>query len=118
MSLVLFMDGGSVAELFAHPSAIILIIGGSLSATIITSPLKNVIQLPKYLIQAFTTKKFDAKATIELLTKLADRARREGLLALEEDSKKIKDKFLQKGIMMVVDGVELGTGRGDPGYQY
>lgn len=104
--VVLIMDGGSPAELFAHPSAIILIIGGSLSATIITSPLKTVIQLPKYLIQAFTTKKFDAKETIELLTKLADRARREGLLALEEDSKKITDKFLQKGIMMVVDGVD------------
>lgn len=104
--VVLVMDGGSPAELFAHPSAILLIIGGSLSATILTSPLKTVIQLPKYLIQAFTTKNFDAKATIDLLTKLADRARREGLLALEEDSKKIKDKFLQKGIMMVVDGVD------------
>src|SRR5690349_85894 len=103
---VLIMDGGSPAELFAHPSAIILIIGGSISATIITSPLKTVIQLPKYFIQAFTTKKFDAKETIELLTKLADRARREGLLALEEDSKKIEDKFLQKGLMMVVDGVD------------
>jgi chemotaxis protein MotA len=104
--LVLSMDGGSIAELFAHPSAIILIIGGSLSATIITTPLKFVVQLPKYLIQAFTTKKFDARETIDLLTKLADRARREGLLALEEDSKKIQDKFLQKGIMMVVDGVD------------
>jgi len=104
--VVLIMDGGSPAELFAHPSAILLIIGGSLSATILTSPLKTLIQLPKYFIQAFTTKSFDAKATIELLTKLADRARREGLLALEEDSKKIKDPFLQKGIMMVVDGVD------------
>ena len=104
--VVLVMDGGSPAELFAHPSAIILIIGGSLSATIITVPLKIALQLPKYIIQAFTTNTFDSNATIDLLTKLADRARREGLLALEEDSKKIKDKFLQKGIMMVVDGVD------------
>ena len=104
--VVLVMDGGSPAELFAHPSAIILIIGGSLSATMITVPLKIVMQLPKYLIQSFTTRNFDARQTIELLTRLADRARREGLLALEEDSKKISDKFLQKGIMMVVDGVD------------
>jgi chemotaxis protein MotA len=104
--VVLIMDGGSPAELFAHPSAIILIFGGSLGATIITSPLSIALKLPQYLIQAFTTRKTDAKATIELLTKLADKARREGLLALEEDSKKIKDKFLQKGIMMVVDGVD------------
>jgi chemotaxis protein MotA len=104
--VVLIMDGGSPAELFAHPSAIILIIGGSLSATIITVPLKIALQIPKYIMNAFITNKFDTKGTIELLTKLADRARREGLLALEEDSKKIKDKFLQKGIMMVVDGVD------------
>ncbi|MBA4385750.1 MAG: hypothetical protein C0410_13515 [Anaerolinea sp.] len=37
---------------------------------------------------------------------MADKARREGLLALEEESKKIKDPFLQKGIMLVVDGVD------------
>jgi chemotaxis protein MotA len=104
--VVLILDGGSPAELFAHPSAIILIFGGSLGATIITSPLATVTKLPQYIIQAFTTRKSDSGATIELLTKLADKARREGLLALEEDSKKIKDKFLQKGIMMVVDGVD------------
>ena len=106
IGIVLVMDGGSPAELFAHPSAIILIIGGSLSATIITVPLKIAMQLPKYIMQAFTTKNYDAAGTIEMLTRLADRARREGLLALEEDSKKITDKFLQKGIMMVVDGID------------
>ena len=104
--VVLIMDGGSPAELFAHPSAIILIIGGSLGATIITSPLKSVLKLPQYIMQAFTTNSFDAVATIDLLTNLADKARREGLLALEEDSKKISDKFLQKGVAMVVDGVD------------
>jgi chemotaxis protein MotA len=102
----LVMDGGTPGELFAHPAAIIIIFGGSLGATIITSPLKTTLKLHQYIIQAFTTRKFDAKAMIELLTKLADKARREGLLALEEDSKKIDDKFLRKGIMMVVDGVD------------
>lgn len=104
--VVLIMDGGSPAELFAHPSAILLIVGGSLSATIITSPLKTVLKLPVFIMQAFTSHNFNPMATIETLTKLADKARREGLLALEDDSKKIKDKFLQKGLMMVVDGVE------------
>lgn len=104
--VVLIMDGGTPAELFAHPSAILLIVGGSLSATIITSPLKAVLKLPVFMMQAFTSHNFNPMATIETLTKLADKARREGLLALEDDSKKIKDKFLQKGLMMVVDGVE------------
>lgn len=102
----LILDGGSPAELFAAPAAIILIFGGSMGATIITSPMKTVLKLPQFIMQAFKTNKFDTKGDIELLTKLADKARREGLLALEEDSRKITDKFLKKGIMMVVDGVE------------
>lgn len=104
--VAMILDGGSPAELFSSPAAMIIIIGGSLGATMVTSSLKAVMNLPKVIAQAFTTRNFDAKATIELLVKLADKARREGLLGLEEDSKKIKDKFLQKGIMMVVDGVD------------
>lgn len=104
--VVLIMDGGSPAELFSHPSAILLIFGGSLAATTINTSLKVVTKLPKYIMQAFTQHNFDVNKTIELLVKLADKARREGLLALEEDSKKIDDKFMQKGIMMVVDGID------------
>ncbi len=104
--VVMILDGGSPAELFAAPAAILLIFGGSLSATAVTSSMKTVMSLPKFLAVAFTSKSFDAIATIELLAKLADKARRDGLLGLEEDSKKISDPFLQKGIMMVVDGVE------------
>jgi chemotaxis protein MotA len=104
--VVMILDGGSPAELFAAPAAILLIFSGSLSATIITSSMKTVMQLPKFFMVAFTLRKFDAAGTIDLLARLADKARRDGLLGLEEDSRKIEDKFLQKGIMMVVDGVD------------
>lgn len=104
--VVMIMDGGTPMELLSHPSAIILIIGGSLMATTITVPLSTALKMPKLILQAMTTNKFDVQGTIELLVKMADRARRDGLLALEEDSKKITDPFMQKGIMMVVDGVD------------
>jgi chemotaxis protein MotA len=104
--VVMIMDGGSPAELFAHPSALILIIGGSLAATTITTSLGVVTKLPKLMGQAFTTHKFDVVGSIELLVKMAEKARKEGLLALEEESKNVTDKFLQKGLMMVVDGVD------------
>ena len=84
--VVLIMDGGTPAELFAHPSAIILIIGGSLSATIITSPMSMVMKLPQYIMQVFKSTNFNPRETIDLLSKLADKARRDGLLALEDDS--------------------------------
>lgn len=104
--VVMIMDGGSPAELVSHPSAILLIIGGSLAATTISSPLSNIVLLPKLIITAIRQPKLGAEEAIESLARMADKARREGLLALEEESKKIADPFLQKGVMLVVDGVD------------
>jgi chemotaxis protein MotA len=103
---VMIMDGGSPLELVSNPSAILLTIGGSLMATFITTSLKNFMTLPKLLGIAIKEVHFGEEEAIETLARMADKARREGLLALEEESKKIKDPFLQKGIMLVVDGVD------------
>jgi chemotaxis protein MotA len=104
--VVMVLDGGSPAELFSHPAAILLIMGGSISATTVTVSLKTTLGLPTLIKQAMTTHNFNIIESIELLVKMADRARRDGLLALEEESKQITDPFLQKGIMMVVDGTD------------
>jgi len=104
--LVMIMDGGSPVELFAHPSAILLIVGGSIAATTITTSLSVVKTLPKVIGSAFQTLKLDAYASIELLVTMAEKARKDGLLSLEEETKKIDDEFLQKGLMMVVDGLD------------
>ncbi|MDR3578300.1 MAG: motility protein A [Anaerolineaceae bacterium] len=106
VGIVMMLDGGSPLELFSHPAAILLIFGGSIAATTVTVSLATLKGVPTLIKQAITTNKFDVNASIELIVKMADRARRDGLLALEEESKKIDDKFLQKGIMMVVDGVD------------
>jgi chemotaxis protein MotA len=103
---VMILDGGSPVELISHPAAILLIVGGSLAATTISSPLREVLKLPKLIVLAITQNRFEPLEVIELITRMADKARREGLLALEDEAKKIKEPFLQKGIMMVVDGVD------------
>jgi chemotaxis protein MotA len=106
IGLVMVLDGGSPAELFAVPQAILLIIGGSLAATAITVPMEILMKFPKYLSIAFKNSHYAVGETIELLVKMTDRARREGLLALEDDAKKVTDPFMQRAIMMVVDGVD------------
>ncbi len=104
--VVMIMDGGSPAELFAHPSAVILTVGGALAAAMITVPLKTIVGFPQLLLHAIKGHKEDIPGSIEALVKMADKARREGLLALEEDSKKVHDPFLRRGLMRVVDGVD------------
>lgn len=106
VAAVMIMDGGSPLELFAVPQAILLTLGGSLVASMITQPLDVTLKLPVFLKIVFFSKKESVHEVIEQMTVMADKARREGLLALEEESKKIDDPFLRKGIMMVVDGIE------------
>lgn len=104
--VVLIMDGGTPAELFAHPSAILLCFGGSLMATTVSTPMDVMLRIPKMVVATIKGEKFDIQGSIERIASMADRARRDGLLALEEESKKIEDDFLKRGIMMVVDGVD------------
>jgi chemotaxis protein MotA len=106
VAIVMVMDGGSPAELFSNPAPILLIFGGATMATAAAFPLKVTLSLPKYLTIAIRSNAADSSSAIEILTKMADKARREGLLALEEESKKVKDSFLRKGLMLVVDGVD------------
>lgn len=106
IGVVMIMDGGSPAELFHHSAPIILTMGGSAVAATVFGPLQTVLNIPKFLKIAFFETHFDTIQTIDKISEMADKARREGLLALEEESKTIEDKFLQKGIMLVVDGIE------------
>ena len=104
--MVMILDGGSPAELFGSPQAILLTLGGAFVATVISYPMKSLGLIPKWFVLAVKGQKTTPLSTIDTLAKMADKARREGLLALEDEAKKIPDEFLKKGIMMVVDGVD------------
>lgn len=102
----LVIEGSSPTELLAAPQAILLTMGGAIMATTISSSLDTVKKIPIYFKIVFTQHKENIEELIEQMVKMADKARKEGLLALEDDSKKIEDAFLKKGIMMVVDGID------------
>jgi chemotaxis protein MotA len=107
VTLTMIIDGGSPVELFAHPQALLLTFGGALLAAAVAQPMKHLTQIPKwFMVAIFDRNKFDTEGTIILLASMADKARREGLLALEEEIKKVDNDFLKRGIMMVVDGVD------------
>ncbi len=104
--VVMILDGGSPAELFHHPAAILLTLGGSFLAASVATPLSTTLSLPTLLLTTIKGNKNDSATAIDTLVKMADKARREGLLSLEADSQKISDPFLRKGLMLVVDGVD------------
>jgi chemotaxis protein MotA len=101
----LILGGSDPRALWNFPS-LVIVLGGSVGSAIISFPMSTITNLPKYLGQVFTAYKSAPQTTIELFVQLADQARREGLLSLEEQLGQVEDPFIKKGIMLVVDGVD------------
>lgn len=99
------MIDGSLNDFIDTPS-ILIVLGGTAAGTLISYPLNRVLDVIKILKVVFTKKIIDAAGIIKIIVELAETARREGLLALEDAALQIDDQFLQKGILLVVDGTD------------
>jgi len=99
------LEGGNPASIFLIP-AMILVFVGSAGASMASNTMSGTIGSVKWLIYAMTAKKTDVDGVIEPLVKLAEKARREGLLALESEISGVEDEFMRKGLQMAVDGTD------------
>lgn len=97
--------GGSINAFIHLPSALI-VLGGVLAATLINYPISKLTSVMNILKIVFTEKPMEAGDIIRAIIDLAETARREGLLALEDAAYQLKDDFLQKGILLIVDGTD------------
>lgn len=95
------MGGGSG---FINIPSILITVGGAIAATLIHYPLPQVMAVMRVARKALFMKEQDYIKIYEQLTDYAIRARRDGLLALENDIEKIEDPFMKKGLQMAVDG--------------
>lgn len=101
----ILIEGGDLSALL-NPSAALLVFGGTLGASMICFPLSTVTSLPGIVKNAFLSKKEDVGHLIKTLVGYAEKARREGLLALEDEVQKMDDPFLKKGIQLAIDGTD------------
>ena len=100
------MEGGNPAALINIPGFMIVILG-SLGATMISQPLSAMIALPKTLIGTMLGgAKHNPVESVDLFVTMSDKARREGLLALESDVAAIHDPFTRKGVQLMIDGTD------------
>jgi chemotaxis protein MotA len=100
-----FIGGIDMRILYERYEAFILVFGGTLGATIISFPLNIFLS---GIVTGFRTAFFQPEAherqTIQTLVTFAEKARREGLLALETEAAEVQDEFMRKGIQLVIDG--------------
>jgi chemotaxis protein MotA len=100
------MEGGHLSAI-VQPAAMLIVIGGTVGASIVTTSLMTLKNVPNLLRKAFLAKRMDPLKTIDIIVKMSEKARREGILGLENDLKTIKDPFFRKAIQLVIDGTEI-----------
>ncbi len=100
------ISGGSSLGSFVDTGSILIVIGGGFAGTIVAFPLSSTTNVGKVFMKTIKNNTFETGDIISRVISLANTARREGLLALEEATSDIEDPFLKKGVMLIVDGTD------------
>ena len=99
------VTGGQPMAYVDFPS-ILITVGGTIGAVIMSSPTERLKASGKIFKMAFSSKAPDLVALVQTMVSFAEKARREGLLALEADAADLDNVFLKKAIQLVVDGTD------------
>ncbi len=102
---VALLDGGD-AGLFVHVPSMMIVLGGTVGATLTHFSLPTALAVSKIIRKTFATQLPTTDSIIDQFTDYSNRARREGILALEGIVKGIEDPYLRKGMQLTVDGLE------------
>lgn len=103
--LATLIDGNSFGVLLG-PSSALLVLCGSLGAAVMAYRTSELKSLPSSARSAVTATVPSIPDTITQLARLADAARRRGMLALEERLEDLDDRFLEQGVQLLVDGAD------------
>jgi chemotaxis protein MotA len=99
------MDGTSPAS-FINIPALMIILGGTAGVTMASVGMEGMKRIPGLYKLVISAEPPDLRARLDLLVSLADKARREGLLALDAQLSDIDDPFTRNALQLVVDGTD------------
>jgi len=111
MMVAVILEGGSPAS-FINIPAFLIVFGGTLGVVVASQSIERSKAIPKLMILAFKGQELDHRGAITQMVGLAEKARREGLLALEDDIAQVDDAYVRKGLQLVVDGADSEMIRG------
>ena len=98
------LEGGHMSSL-VQPTAFLIVIGGTLGAVMLQSPLRTFVDGMRMVRWVFVPPAVDQQAVIEQVSGWSHAARKEGLLNLERQVDGLSDPFMRKGLQLLVDGI-------------
>lgn len=107
IGMIFKSEGVNGFKPFMNAEAIFIVMGGTLCATLVNYPLSQVIGVLKIIRKTLISHGGDDTSEIVVtFSNLAQKAKKEGFLALQNDIKGIKNDFLRRGVQLVVDGAD------------
>jgi chemotaxis protein MotA len=100
-----FIEGGNLSQIM-QPTAAMIVLGGTIGATMIQFPLSAILAAFASFVRVFLEPKRDGQAVVRELVGFAQKARKEGIVSLDKDLERIEDPFLKKSLMLAIDGTE------------
>ena len=101
----MLMEGGSIAQI-AQPTAALIVLCGTSGAVLLQFPLAIVLVALRQIAAVFRVGDNKAEVTLDQIVAFANKARRLGVISLDDDLKGIQDPFMKQALMLAVDGVE------------
>jgi chemotaxis protein MotA len=99
------MEGSQLPAFFNVP-ALVIIMSGTIGSVMASNSFDAMKAIPTLYKKAISGAVPDLNERAQLLVSLAERARREGLLALDDEVSKIDDEYIKKGLQLIVDGTD------------
>jgi chemotaxis protein MotA len=91
---------------YAKPNEILLVLGGSVGAAMMSMPLHSVTGVISYVKKWALNKESHIENIIKEMVQYAETARRDGVLALESVAREAPDPFLRRGLQLTIDGTD------------
>lgn len=102
------LEGGTLRSILQVTPAII-VFGGTFGATLLSFSMKDVKQALRSLRHVFYEDDTPVEETISTITRFAVKARKDGIMSLEDDVERLDDPFIRRGLSLAVDGTNPTT---------
>lgn len=106
----LIIEGGSIAQV-TQPTAMLIVLGGTMGAVMLQFPLDVVLAALKQFMGIFLSRHSKNESIISQLVIFAVKARRSGIVSLDSDLEEVTDPFLKQALMLAIDGTEPSSVR-------
>ena len=101
----MMIEGGSIGQI-TQPTAAMIVLGGTAGAVMLQFPMNIFLAAIQQAARIFFSDVTDGEQTLQQLVQFANKARKSGIVSLDQDLPSVDDPFLKQALMLAVDGTE------------